>query len=142
MASGIYNRFFANLMNKLIDIGSAGDTLKVMLLTSTHTFNCDHNQKSEIVANEISGTGYTAGGATLGSQTVTQDDANNKATFDAADTVWTTASFTTRHAVIYDDTLANDDLICNIDFTEDKVVSSGTFTIQWNASGIISLASA
>lgn len=135
MASGIYNRFKANLMNKEVDL--EGDTIKVMLLDDSHSFTATHNQKSEIVANEITGTGYTAGGVALASKAVTQA-ATTK--WDATDTEWTSASFTAYHAVIYDDTLTNDDLICSIDFGGDQSVVSGTFTIQWDSDGIITLA--
>ena len=135
MASGIYNRFKANLLNKEIDLEA--DTIKVMLLNNSHAFTATHNQKSEIVANEISGTGYTAGGAALANKAVTQA-ATSK--WDADDTAWTSASFTAYHAVIFDDTLTNDDLICSIDFGAAKTVSAGTFTIQWHTDGIITLA--
>lgn len=142
MVSGIYNRFFANLMNKLINLGNGGDVLKVMLLNNTHAFNADNNIKGDIVANEITGTLYTAGGKTLGSQTVTQDDVSDLAKFDGADVIWGPgASFTAYHAAMYDSTVS-DNLICSIDFGAAKIVSNGTFTIQWNASGIIALASA
>lgn len=135
MASGIYNRFKANLLNKEIDLEA--DTIKVMLLNNSHAFTATHNQKSEIVANEITGTGYTAGGAVLANKAVTQA-ATSK--WDADDTAWTSASFTAYHAVIFDDTLINDDLICSIDFGAAKTVSAGTFTIQWHIDGIITLA--
>lgn len=135
MASGIYNRFKANLMNKEVDLEA--DTIKVMLLDNSHSFTATHNQKSEVVANEISGTGYTATGAALATKAVTQA-ATTK--WDADDTAWTTATFSAWHAVIYDDTLANDDLICSIDFGGEQAIVAGTFTIQWHADGIITLA--
>ena len=135
MASGIYDRFKANLMNKEVDLEA--DTIKVALLDDSHSFTTTHNQWSEVSANEISGTGYTAVGAALANAAVTQG-ATTK--WDGDDTAWTSASFTAYHAVIYDDTLTNDDLICSIDFGAAKTVSSGTFTIQWNAAGIITLA--
>jgi hypothetical protein len=81
MASGIYNRFKANLLNKEIDLEA--DTIKVMLLNNSHAFTATHNQKSEIVANEITGTGYTAGGAALANKAVTQAATSN---WDAEDT--------------------------------------------------------
>lgn len=135
MASGIYNRFKANLMNKEVDLEA--DTIKVMLLDNSHSFTASNNTKSQIVANEISGTGYTAGGVTLSNKSVTQADTTK---WDADDAEWTSASFTAYHAVIYDDTLANDDLIASIDFGGAQTVTSANFTIQWDASGIITLA--
>ena len=50
----------------------------------------------------------------------------------------TDATFTAYHAVIYDTTASND-LICSLDFSGAKTVSSGTFTIQFDAAGIITL---
>jgi len=137
MASGIYDRFKANLMNKEVDLEA--DTIKVMLMATAHAFTSTHNQKSEIVANEMSGTGYTAGGAAIANKAVTQA-ATTK--WDGDDVEWTTATFTAYHAVIYDDTLVNDDLIASIDFGGAKSVSAGTFKIQWHANGIFTLATA
>jgi hypothetical protein len=125
------------MMNKEID--HEADTIKVMLLDDSHAFTATHNQKSEIVANEISGTGYTAGGEALAGKAVTQG-ATTK--WDATDVEWTIATFTAYHAVIYDDTLTNDDLMASIDFGGSKSVSAGTFKIQWHANGIVTLATA
>jgi len=134
MASGIYNRFKANLMNKEVDLEA--DTIKVMLLDSNHSFTATHNTLSDVSANQITGTGYTAGGAALASKAVTQA-ATTK--FDAADTEWTSSTITASHAVIYDDTMTNDDLIASIDFGGSQSSTSGTFKIQWHADGIITL---
>jgi hypothetical protein len=137
MASGVYNRLKYNVMKKLVDL--SGDTFKVMLLNNSHSFNADHNVNTDINTNELAASGnYTTGGATLSTPTVTQDDTNDCATFDAVDTSWTTATFTAYHAVIYDTTVSNN-LVCSIDFGGAKSVSAGTFTIQWSANGIIRL---
>jgi hypothetical protein len=135
MASGIYDRFKANLMNKVVALAS--DTIKVMLLNASHAFASTHNVIGDVSANQITGTGYTAGGATLAGKSVTQA-ATTK--WDGDDVEWTTATFSAWHAVIWDDTIATDDLIASIDFGGEKVVTAGTFKIQWNASGIITLA--
>ncbi|MCK5017476.1 MAG: hypothetical protein KAS32_10450 [Candidatus Peribacteraceae bacterium] len=135
MASGIYNRFKANLMNKEIDLEA--DTIKVALLNTSHSFTATHNTWSQVSANEISGTGYTANGQNLAGKAVTQA-ATTK--FDATDIEWTTATFTTYHAVIYDDTMTNDDLIMSLDFGGAQTVTAATFKIQWHADGIITLA--
>lgn len=135
MASGIYNRYKANLMNKEVDMEA--DTLKVALLDNSHSFSATNNVWADVSANEISGTGYSAGGEALANGAVTQAGTTK---FDADDTQWTSASFTAYHAVIYDDTLTGDDLVCSIDFGGAKTVASGTFTIQWDAAGIITLA--
>lgn len=135
MASGIYNRLKANLMNKEVDLES--DTIKVALLDNSHSFSATDNTWSDVSANETSGTGYTAGGATLANKSVTQA-ATTK--WDADDTSWTSATFSCYHGVIYDDTVATDDLICSLDFGGEQQVTASTLTIQWDANGIITLA--
>ena len=135
MASGIYNRFKANLMNKIIDMEA--DTIRVALFDDSHSFTAANDDWSDVSTNEISGTGYITKGEALASKAVTQA-ATTK--FDAADTAWTGATFSAWHAVIYDDTLGSDDLIASIDFSGEQAVSAGTFTIQWHTNGIITLA--
>lgn len=61
--------------NKEIDFNS--DTIKVMLLTSSYTPSDAHDYVDDIVANEVVGTGYTAGGPTLGSATMAYVAANS-----------------------------------------------------------------
>lgn len=135
MASGIYERFKANLMNKEVDLEA--DSIVVALMTTSHAFTATHNTWSQVSANEITGTGYTTVAEILATKAVTQG-ATTK--FDADDAAWTGASFTAYHAVLFDDTHATDDLICSFDFGGAQTVTSGTFTIQWHADGIITLA--
>lgn len=139
MAEGVYNRMKANLMNKLVDLGNGADVIKVALLNNSHTFDPDDDIWTDVSANEIetSGTGYSQ--KTLANQAVSQDDANDLAKFDADDIQWTTATFTTYHAVIYDSTLGSDDLIGSIDFGGARSVTGGTLTIAWNTNGILRL---
>jgi len=136
MPSGIYNRLKFNLCKKLVDLSA--DTIKVILLNNTHTFNTDHNVNTDVNANEISGTGYTAGGITITSPTVTQNDTLDQAVFDGADIAWTVATFSAYHAVLVNTTVSNN-LCGSLDFGGVKTVTGGTFTIQWAATGIITL---
>lgn len=136
MASGTYNRFKKNLMTKIIDLSA--DTIKVMLLNNSHSFNPDNNVKTDVNTNEITGTGYTADGVALGTLAVTQDDTNDLAYWTAANSTWTTATFTAYNAVIWD-SAGSSSLICSIDFGGAKSVTAGTFTIQWAATGIVKL---
>lgn len=136
MASGIYERFKANLMNKIVDLEA--DAIQVSLMDNIHAFTATDNVWTDVSANELpTAGGYTVGGATLAGAVVTQA-ATTK--FDGNDTAWTSATFTAYHAVLWDDTVATDDLICSFDFGGAKTVTAGTFTIQWHANGIITLA--
>ena len=133
MASGIYNRFKSNLMNKVVDLEA--DTIKISLYDNSHSFTATDTDYT--TTNELATTGgYTQGGSTLANAAVTEA-ATTK--WDADDVAWTTATFTAYHAVIWDSTAGND-LIASIDFGGAKTVAAGTFTIQFDASGIITLA--
>lgn len=136
MASGIYNVFKGNLFNKQVNMGSGGDTVKVALMNNSHTFTATNTVWSDVSANEASGTNYTAGGATLANKSVTVA-ATTK--WDADDATWATATITAYHAVVYDTTNTNS-LVCSFDFGGAKTATAGTFTIQWDANGLITLA--
>lgn len=140
MASGIYNEAKTEWMKGTYDF--VNDTIKCALMNNTHAFTASDAGWASVSANEITGTGYTAGGATLAGKTVTKDDVNNKGVFDANDVSWTGASFTAYHAVLYDDTPTSpaDPLIASIDFGGAQTVTNGTFTIQWDTAGILTIA--
>jgi hypothetical protein len=138
----VYGKLGLSLFNKEVEVDS--DTIKVALVTSSYTPNQDtHQYWSDVVANEASGTGYTAGGATLASKTITYDGATNKVIFDAADVSWPSSTITARYAVIYDATPGTDatrPLLGYSDFGSNLSSSAGTFSLSWSASGIINLA--
>ena len=140
MASGLYGVTFLNgLKNDLaLDLDdTTADRFKVMLVTSSYNPDFGAHDFKADVTNEITGTGYTAGGESLTSVTLTQ--AGGTITWDADDVTWTSSTLTARGAVVYDDSLTNDPLICYIDFGADKSSSSGDFILSFNASGIFTL---
>lgn len=140
MASVIYSQFFLNLALGAIDWDS--DSLAVALVDSTYTPNKDNTRwvsGSDPYDSEITGDAYTAGGAVLTGATAAIDTTNDLVTLDAADLTWATSTITARNAVLYDSTIANKDLIACFQFTEDKSSANGDFTIQWNASGLMTL---
>lgn len=135
----LYNSAKANLMNGSIDLDT--DTIKVMLCTSSYTPNIDTHEDRADVTNEITGTGYTAGGETLANTSVSVDTTDDEGVFDADDVTWSTATITARYAVVYKSTgvSANDLLIAYIDFGSDQSSSASNFTLQWNAEGIVNI---
>ena len=141
MPSKLYQTVYAKAFNKEIDFDT--DTIKVALLTSSYTpAQTTHDYYDDVVANEVSGTGYTAGGQALASKTVTQDTGNKVTIFDAADVTWASSTITARYAVIYDDTPstnATKPLLGYVDFGSDQSSSNGNFTLTWDATGIIRL---
>lgn len=143
VSAKVYGPFLQSLANKEVDLDS--DTLKVMLCTSTYTPNQDTHRYKSDVTNEVTGTGYTAGGATLASVAVTYTGATNVLMLDAADTSWASSTITARYAVVYDSTPASDatrPLIAYVDFGADVSSSAGTFQITWDAAGIVTITAA
>jgi hypothetical protein len=135
----VYGNCPGKMANKEIDWDS--DTIKVMLCTSTYTPNQDTHVHKSDVTNEVTGTGYTAGGATLASCTSAYTSGTNTLTLDAADVTWSTSTITARYAVVYDSTGVDStsDLICYVDFGADVSSSGGNFTITWDAAGIVTV---
>ena len=109
------------------NLGNGGNTLKIALYTSSASLGA--TTSAYTTSNEVSGTGYTAGGETLSSQAVAFDSSNNVAYFDAADPAWSTATITARGALIYNNSKSNAS-IAVLDFGSDFTSTAGTFTIQ------------
>src|SRR5690349_21468045 len=99
MASKVYGNAIKAAFNKEVDWDS--DTIKVMLVSGSYTPNQDsHDYVDDVRANEVTGAGYTAGGATLASKTATYDAGTNTVKFDAADVSWANSTITARYAVV------------------------------------------
>ena len=109
------------------NLGNGGNTLKIALYTSSASLGA--TTATYTTSAEVSGTGYTAGGATLSSQAVAYDSSNNVAYFDAADPSWSSATITARGALIYNNTKSNAS-IAVLDFGSDYSSSNGTFQVQ------------
>lgn len=140
MADVIFNSFKRDSANGTIDLDT--DAIKIMLVTSAYVANIDTHTKRSDVTNEITGTGYTAGGVALANKTVVADNTLDRATFDADDASWTTATITARGAVLYKSrggAATADELVCYFDFGSDKTSTAATFLVQFNASGILAL---
>lgn len=131
-----YGNAFKAAFNKEIDFNS--DTVKIALVTSSYAFDQDAHDYFNDITNEVTGTGYTAGGATLASATVTYTGASNTLSLDAADVAWSSSTLTARGAVVYvsTGTGSTSPLLCFVDFGADVSTTAGTFTITWDAAGI------
>lgn len=143
VSAKLYGLALKSAFNKEIDWDT--DTIKVMLCTSTYVPDQDAHQYKSSVTNEVTGTGYTAGGATLASATSAYTAGTNTLVLDAADTSWPSSTITARYAVIYDSTPATDatrPLIAYVDFGADVVSSGGTFSITWDAAGVVNVTAA
>ena len=111
------------------------DTYKCALVTSSYTENRATHTKFSDVTNEVTGTGYTAGGATV-VPTFTKDTTNHRLTIVFPQLTWPTSTITARKAVCYKSTgtASTSPLVFVNDFGSDVTTTAGTFTL--NASTI------
>lgn len=139
----IYNNWKA----ALAEVVPRTATFKVTLHSSAYTFAATHNVYADLTNELSTANGYINGGATLAS--VTWNQSGGTATFDAADTTWTASggSIVARRAVLRSIGTFNgqvDPLVASIllDTTPADVTTTigNTLTLQWNASGIFTLA--
>ena len=118
------------LLDGEMDFSSdTAQTFKIALYTSSATLGAATTAYS--TSNEVTGTGYTAGGNTL---TIAANPASSGTTafLDFTDTTWTTATITARGALIYKSG-GGDPAVAVLDFGSDKTSTAGNFTIQFPA---------
>jgi len=116
------------------------DTIKCTLHTSSYTPNQDTHQYYSDLTNELStGSGYTAGGYTLVNKTLTYDTASNETRLGADPAQWTSATFTFRISVVRKDTgtPTTSPLLGYTDMGSDQSISGGTYTLVWDATGVL-----
>ena len=130
MASLIYTSFFEDLARGAIDLDT--DTFKVLATTSAYTENKDTHTKRSDVTNEITGTGYTAGGNTI-TFAITKDTANDRLDITLTGTTWPSSTLTARKFVYYKSrggASSADELIAVIDNGADVSTTAGTLTLN------------
>ena len=140
-ASGIFGLTLEKMMNAtaLPTNGMESETaVKVLMVLDTLTPNYDtHDFRNDVTSNEVSGTGYTAGGVVITTTDLTLSA--GVLTYDSADPSWASSTIANAMgAVGYfgrggADTA--DELIWLSDFITAASSSSGTFTIQVAAGG-------
>jgi len=127
ITSAICNSFKVEILTATHNFtASSGNTFNLALYTSSATLN--KSTTAYTTSSEVASSGgYTAKGKALTS--VTPVLSSDTAVCDFANISWTSASFTSRGCLIFNDSAASDQSVCAIDFGGDKTVTSGTFTI-------------
>ncbi len=120
------NSFKTELLGGTHDLDT--DTIKIALFTSSATLGASTTAYS--TSNEVSGTGYTAGGNTLSGATISLS--GSTAIVDFTDTTWSSATITARGALIYNSS-KSDKAIAVLDFGSDKSSTNGDFTVVFPA---------
>lgn len=126
ITQALCNSFKQQLMLGDHDLDS--DTLKIALYTSAASLDADTTAYS--ATNEVSGTGYSAGGITLTNVSVSVDNTNNVAYVDFDDPVFQDVTITARGALIYNTSSTNTNAaIAVLNFGADKTATNGDFTV-------------
>lgn len=121
--------FKVGILNADFDFGTGTtQVFKIALFTSAATLSAATTAYS--TSNEVSGTGYTAGGNTLTISTV-PTSSGTTAYLDFADTTWTSSTITARGALIYLANGTTNPSIAVLDFGADKTSTAGDFTVQF-----------
>ena len=131
--NAICNTFKKELLQGKHDFDTSSDTYKLAMYTSAATLGA--STENYATTNEVSSSGYTAGGKALVNSGVKVS--SGVAITDFADLSFTGVTLTARGALIYNTTTdggtGTTDAVAVLDFGGDKTATSGTFTIQFPA---------
>jgi hypothetical protein len=130
MASVIYDSFIADVFAGTCTTASS---YKGMLVTSSYTEDRGAHSKRSSITNEVSGSGYTAGGVAL-TLSASLNTTTHILTLTIPTATWASSTITARKLIVYrtTGTAANDNLVCCVDNGTDLISSATTMT--WNAS--------
>ena len=131
ISQAMVTSFKVGILDGTFDFSSGtSQVFKIALFTSAATL--DATTTAYAVTNEVSGTGYVAGGNTL---TISANPASSGTTafLDFADTTWSTATITARGALIYLADGGTNPAVVVLDFGADKTSTAGDFTIVFPA---------
>ena len=123
--------FKVGVLDGTFDFSSGtSQVFKIALYTSSATLDATTTAYS--VTNEVSGTGYSAGGETLTIAT-NPTSTGTTAFLDFDDVTWSTATITARGALIYLADGVTNPAVAVLDFGSDKTSTAGDFTIVFPA---------
>lgn len=122
ITAAITNAYKADIQE---GVHAPGDDYKIALYSAAATLNA--STAAYTATNEVSGTGYTAGGRSLTGRT--PGASGNVAWVDFADPSWAGATITARGALIYNASKSNK-AVAVLDFGADISSSGGTFTVE------------
>lgn len=133
MASIIYDSFMNDLALGSFNIDTA--TVKVMLVTSGYSPNKGLHDRRNDVTNEVTGTGYTAGGLTS-DVTLSLNTTSHQLDIQFANVTWPTSTITARACVLYvalGGAASADPLIAYVDFGTDVSSTAAAFSVTFSS---------
>jgi hypothetical protein len=113
-------------------LASGGNTFNLALYTNSATFTAAtaaYTSTNEIT--NTAGSAYSAKGVAL--TNVNPSVSGTTALTDFADASWSSATFTARGALLFNDTASGDPTVVVLDFGADKTATNGTFTVVFPA---------
>jgi hypothetical protein len=134
IAQTVTTSFKVQLLQAVHNFGpTSPNTFKVALYTAAANIGADTTAYTSTGEVSSSGTGYTTTGKVL-TINVYPTSANNTSGIATAyisfsNISWTSATFTCRGALIYNDTVAGKPSVAVLDFGSDKTVNNDTFQI-------------
>lgn len=142
--SGLYGLTLEKFLNvtSLPTSGLESETaVSGLMVTDSYTPAYDTHNFRDDITNEVTGTGYTSGGLTLTSTELTLS--SGVLTYDAADSAWAASTIANAMAEVgyfaRGGASTADEVLFLSDFVSAASSSSGTFTIQRSASGILTV---
>ena len=130
ITSAVCNTFKTEVLRAIHNFTNGGNTFRLALYTDQATLN--KSTQTYITANEVAnGNGYATKGTAL--TNVTPALSSDTAVCDFSNISFTSASFTANGCLIFNDTASGDPAVCAIAFGGNKVVTNGTFTIEFPA---------
>lgn len=131
ITQGMCTSFKVGLLNGDFDFGAGTtQTFKIALYTSAATIS--PATTAYTTANEVVGSGYTAGGQVLSVSTV-PTSTGTTAYLDFSDVTWPVTSITARGALIYKADGVTNPAIAVLEFGEDKTTNGGDFVVKFPA---------
>jgi hypothetical protein len=128
ISQSLCTSFKVGVLNGTFNLGTGTTQVyKIALYTSSATLGASTTAYS--ATNEVSGTGYTAGGATLTISTV-PTSSGTTAYLSFSDVTWSTSTITARGALIYLANGGTNPSVAVLDFGADKTSTAGNFTVQ------------
>ncbi len=122
---------------------TGGADIGVLLVTSTYTYDADHNFVNQIT-NELSGGGYARQTAIAG-RVIIENDGSNRVEYDATDVTFPNLDIAGGQpfaAVVFNETPGTDatrQLIAYVTLTTPPIPNGGNYIIQWDAAGVFFL---
>tara|TARA_R110000823_G_scaffold244490_2_gene368773 strand:+ start:179 stop:610 length:432 start_codon:yes stop_codon:yes gene_type:complete len=126
ITTGVNNQFKSEVM--LAEHNLQSNTLKVILVSSSQNVSAGGpNTYASVTSQLANGNGYTTGGETLATVSVSTVDSSG--VVDFADVSWSSATFSANGCIIYNDSHSSKSIIAVYDFGGEKSATNGEFKL-------------